>query len=299
MAGLMQASLILLGFAVLVISNFLSIGLKKIEENWDQYRCSPAVMPLAGLLGKDPTENMAECIKQMQSEYMSVLLQPIDMNLNILGDIAGSITEKIGETMGFIDGLRDMIGTLTVGMFGAFSSILTGFSVSSAAIRDIVSRLTAVVFLILYSIQSLLYGGQSLWSGGPGKLVRALCFSPETLIELENGQHKAITNCAPGTVLKGGGIVRGFMELDNRHEDGGFHQQLYDYGCGSVSASHLVFDQKADKFIKSETKFGKKALRNGNCETLYCLITSNHIIPSGGYIFHDWEDNNGSPSKSL
>ena len=35
------------------------------------------------------------------------------------------------------------------------------------------------------------------------------------------------------------------------------------------------------------------------CEKLTCLITSNHTIPIGGRIFHDWEDNNGSPSKSL
>ena len=29
------------------------------------------------------------------------------------------------------------------------------------------------------------------------------------------------------------------------------------------------------------------------------LITSDHSIPIGEWIFHDWEDNNGSPSKNL
>jgi len=32
---------------------------------------------------------------------------------------------------------------------------------------------------------------------------------------------------------------------------------------------------------------------------LVCLITSNHTIPIGTNIFHDWEDNQGSPSKSI
>ena len=35
------------------------------------------------------------------------------------------------------------------------------------------------------------------------------------------------------------------------------------------------------------------------CDELSCLITSNHTIPIGQWIFHDWEDNNGSPAKSL
>ena len=34
-------------------------------------------------------------------------------------------------------------------------------------------------------------------------------------------------------------------------------------------------------------------------ETLCCLITSDHTIPIGKHIFHDWEDNNGSPAKNL
>ena len=302
MAGLVQAGFILLGFAVLVIANFLAIGMKKIEENWETYRCNPLVMPMAGLIGKNPTENMAGCIKNMQADYMSILMMPIDMNFSILTDIASSITAKIAETMSFIDGLRDMIGSITIGMFGTFSGIMSGFALSMMAVRDLVSRLTATTFLLLYSITALLNGGRSLWNGPPGSGVRglaSLCFSPKSKIELEAGGHVAISECRIGTRLRGGGVVRAVMELDNTNERGQIVEKLYSYGAGEVSGSHLVYDHEAQEFFPAREFLGKSQMADKDESVLYCLITSNHIIPSGRLIFHDWEDNNGSASKSL
>ena len=304
MAGLVQAGFIFLGFAILVIVNFLSIGLKKIEENWEIYRCNPLVMPIAGLLGKNPTENMAECIKNMQSGYMSILMQPIDMNFSILTEIASSITAKIGETMSFIDGMRDMIGSITVGMFGTFSGIMSGFALSMMAVRDIVSRLTATTFLLLYSVTSLLNGARSLWNGPPGQGVRglsnlAMCFSPDSYVDMESGEKVIISNCSIGSKLRGGGVVRAVMELDNTDERGEIVEKLYNYCGGKVSGSHLVYDRHTKRFVPSRDYLGIEEQSPEDEPVLYCLITSNHIIPSGGLIFHDWEDNNGSASKSL
>ena len=183
---------------------------------------------------------MADCIKNMQADYMSILIQPIDMNFSILTDIASSITSKIAETMSFIDGLRDMIGTITIGMFGTFSGIMTGFTLSMMAVRDLVSRLTATTFLLLYSITALLNGGRSLWNGPPGAGVRglaSLCFSPKSKIDLEDGGTVAISECRIGTKLRGGGIVRAVMQLDNTNESGQIIEKLYRYTGGGVSGS--------------------------------------------------------------
>ena len=65
-----------------------------------------------------------------------------------------------------------------------------------------------------------------------------------------------------------------------------------------VSGSHLVYDLNTQNFIP--TKHIKTSeLTNINCEILSCLITSNNTIQLGDWIFHDWEDNNGSPSKQI
>ena len=298
-AGLGQVFIIVSVFVLLLLVNFLSVGLKKIEEDWELYRCNPLVMPFAGLIGKDPTENFTECIKNMQTDYMSILMQPIDMNFSILGEIAGSITESIANTMSFIDGLRDMISNITVGLFGAFSGVMAGFALTMLAIRDLVSRLMAVVFLTLYAMNTLLFAGQSLWAGSPGKLVRTLCFSPGTLVNMETGPPRPIEECVPGTRLSHGIHVEALMEIDNRDGGGGFVERMYKYDGGLVSGSHLVYNRERDSFEPARQHAEMVLSQDKNFETLYCLITSNHLIPSGNQLFHDWEDNNGSPAKSL
>jgi len=57
-----------------------------------------------------------------------------------------------------------------------------------------------------------------------------------------------------------------------------------------VTGSHLIFDKNIDNFIYVKHFPGatKVDLQTSN---LVCLITSDHTIPLGDYIFHDWEDN--------
>ena len=64
-----------------------------------------------------------------------------------------------------------------------------------------------------------------------------------------------------------------------------------------VSGSHLVYDPTSTNFIQVE-HLPQAEKTDIECKTFTCLITSNHIIPIGKWIFHDWEDNNGSISKT-
>ena len=65
-----------------------------------------------------------------------------------------------------------------------------------------------------------------------------------------------------------------------------------------VSGSHLIYSPEKDQFIPvQQSPFAQ--LTSTACPTLACLITSDHIIPIGPWVFHDWEDNNGSVAKTL
>ena len=67
-----------------------------------------------------------------------------------------------------------------------------------------------------------------------------------------------------------------------------------------VSGSHLVYDPSLEKFVHVEDlgMDDSVEITDRSYKTLTCLITSDHTIPIGKWMFHDWEDNNGSPSKS-
>ena len=107
-----------------------------------------------------------------------------------------------------------------------------------------------------------------------------------------------MTNICPGDKLKNGQIVCATMKLNN-FENNSYMQDLYSFkgekekskNCESkilVTGSHLIFYN--NKFIHAKDH-PDAILHDENTENLVCLITSDHTIPLGNYIFHDWEDN--------
>ena len=65
-----------------------------------------------------------------------------------------------------------------------------------------------------------------------------------------------------------------------------------------VSGSHLVYDTAINQFIHVKD-LACAEVSNVNCSVLYCLITTDHTIQIGDWIFHDWEDSNGSLPKNI
>ena len=107
-----------------------------------------------------------------------------------------------------------------------------------------------------------------------------------------------------------GTIVNAVMHISNLDEDGTPIESLYKLKGGEiceeksnyvedilVSGSHLVYVPSTKIFDHVENLLEAEKT-DILCEKFTCLITSNHTIPIGKWIFHDWEDNNGSKSKS-
>ena len=156
----------------------------------------------------------------------------------------------------------------------------------------------------MYVLEGAIMSMKSAWAGLPGQMVRMLCFHPDTLVKLNNGTTKPISAIDPGDILKNGQIVHGTMKLHNLDDKGNYIESLYQFdGENSnnpilVSGSHLIYDTDKEDFIHVKNHSDAK-ISSINTKTLICLITSDHTIPLGNYIFHDWEDNQGSPSKNV
>jgi hypothetical protein len=149
--------------------------------------------------------------------------------------------------------------------------------------------------------------GQSAWNGVPGKAIRTLssiCFHPNTLVKLENETYKVISNIEVGDILKNGQIVYGTMKLHNLDNNNNYVQKLYQLpgefydnkiNDVLVSENHLIYNNITEEFIHVKDHKSAK-ISNINSKFLICLITSDHTIPIGHYIYHDWEDKQPSVS---
>lgn len=127
--------------------------------------------------------------------------------------------------------------------------------------------------------------GRGFKKAGSGikKLFRRRCFSPETLVKLQNGRTVMMKNLKLGDVLINGSIVDAVMKIKNDNDP---YYKLP--GNILVTGSHYV--KYGGKYI--HVKDVPDAKPTGKVDpVVYCLVTSDHKIPVGDYTFWDWEDN--------
>ena len=124
-----------------------------------------------------------------------------------------------------------------------------------------------------------------------------LCFSPDTLIRLKNGTIYKIKDVPLNSVLSNGARVSAIMNISNIDEDGKTRETYYELKGGEnntnilVTGHHLVYDPKVKNYIYAKDADDAQVSKIDPDPTLACLITSNHTIPIGNRLFHDWEDN--------
>ena len=281
----------------------LSSNLKNnFKKDSPLYRCNPLVMPFASQFGVNTSENFNYCIQNTQKSFMSHLLHPLNYNMNILGNISGSLSNSLNMTRVFINNLRNSITSITGNIFTIFLNILIEVQTMTINIKDLLSKLVGIITTLLYTMDGSMKTTLSIWNGQPGSAIRALCFHPDTDVKLYNGEIYKMKDLPLNSMLKNGAIVKAVMNISNIKKDGIQHEKFYELVGENnkklyVTGSHLVYSYEKSKFIP--VKEMTNNITNLESNNLACLITDNHTIPIGSYIFHDWEDDNGSPSKNL
>ena len=304
---------IFLIFIGLFLFNIFVTGMKDIKDNWPEYRCNPTVMPFASQFGVDPSENFTYCIQNMQTGFMGYLLEPVNYALSMVNSLGGEFTESIQSIRNVINNIRNFLSSIVQNIFGVFLNILIQFQKIIIAMKDMVGKIVGIITVLLYTIDGVIKAMRSAWGSPAGGVMRALCFMPNTLVKLKNGKITQMQHLDLGDVLINGSVVCATMQIKNfigekpfsdNKEPQQFNQieSIYRLSGGvanapiHVTGSHLV--QYNGKWIP--VKEHPDAITTSlKTKWLSCLITSDHLIPIGSHIFHDWEDDNGSPSKDL
>jgi hypothetical protein len=302
---------IIIVFIVLYVFNILTVGINKIKEEWPVYRCNPAVMPFASVFGQDTVSNFTYCIQSMQGNYMSYLMQPLQYNLSVMSGIGANLTTSLNSVRAFFNDIRNFITDIVKSIFAVFLNILIEFQRTTMNLKDLFNKLIGIMVTLMYTLEGSIMTMNAAWDGPPGQLTRALCFHPETKLRLKDNTLVCMKDIPLNAVLKNGTIVNAVMHISNLDEKGTPIEALYklkggehkdkDSACADtdilVSGSHLVYEPSRKVFdhVENLVEAEKTDIL---CDTFTCLITSNHTIPIGKWIFHDWEDNNGSKAKS-
>ena len=251
-------SLIFISFAYFI---YLHIFLSNdIKQNWDNYKCNPYVIPLASLYEKNAEYNYRKCSKTAMVKIIDVLYYPIHILITIISKIFNIQNIKMNDIM---DQSKDILLNMNSQIFDKK--------------EDIIERL----------------------KNKDDNVVEGLCFSPKTHIKLKNGKITQMKNIQLGDELKNGNIVYGVMSLYNLKKDGSYISNMYCIPNGAddetdiiVSESHLLKENDKFTYVKNHKD---SILLPYNMSELCCLITDDHNISIGEYVFSDWEDNGNIP----
>ena len=313
-------------FIILFVFNIIVIRMQHIKDNWNLYRCQPTVMPFASFFGHDASENFAYCIQNIQNGFMGDLLKPINLNIGILGDITSGLTENLNKARSFMSDFRFNLFDILENIFSVLFNIMVEIQRMMINFKDLLAKFGGLMVSILYILDGAIMTMSSAWAGPPGGLVRALCFHPETKINLKNGKIYPMQDIPLNSILLNGSRVCSVMKISNLDNNGNFVEKMYkvrrtkkkntdinknaadaddaadaaadDADAILVSGSHLVYDTTINQFIHVKDLLSAE-LSEINCPVLYCLITTDHTIQIGEWIFHDWEDSNGSLPKNI
>lgn len=286
--------LIFIIFIGLLSFNVFVINIKNIKDNWPQYRCNPSVMPFSKSIGNiDPIENFTYCVQNMQTSFMDYLLAPINYSLNIMGGLAGKFRQAINAIRTMFDFVRRFVQSIIESIFGVFLNILIEFQKVTISIIDLVGKLAGILTAMMFMLDGTVKTMKGIWRGPPGGMLRALCFHPDTLLKLENGEFKKMKDINLGDVLKNGSVVLGTLRLKNTSDTKIYTNQLYKIKGGEkgqtifVTEKHLVWN--GSKFIYVKDYENAEPCDDNNAE-LSCLLTSDNRIHIGKHIFWDYDD---------
>lgn len=302
--------LIVCTFIFLYMFNFFVVGFKQIKDNWPIYRCNPVVMPFAALFGFNAGENFAFCIQNMQSAFMGELLKPVNYNLGALNSVGGGLSGNVTGIQAMFDKIRNSVSGALKAVFGIFLNMMIEMQRIMMNMKDLMGKLMGVMSVSLYTMNGSMMAMNSMWDGPPGEMVRLLCFDPDTLVDVlldKEFQPIKMKDLPLNAILRNGTRVCAVMHISNLDNNGlpvekvyqlPYYQTAQDDQHILVSGSHLVYDVTKKQFVPVHSLHAAQETEKV-CPTFTCLITSDHTIPIGEWLFHDWEDNQGSPAKHI
>lgn len=285
--------IIFLIFAILLLANFLVVGIENIKRNWPLYRCNPVVMPFAGVFGHDPASNMVYCVQSMQSEYMSYLLEPLYYGLSAVRSIGTELMSDVQSIRKVTGSMRSFSLTNFTSVFSKFENIRIEFHRIMVKFKDVMSRMLGALTAFSYVFVGGIDTGQSIIRGPIGKTLDTICFHPDTVLYLRGNQEKAIKDIQIGDELIDGTIVEATMQIRPRE-----HERMYTLWDDVhkrdiwVSGSHFYYDKTYRKWQRVETHPNavyQSEFTMSSIPHLSCLVTDNGNIPIGNHIFSDWE----------
>ena len=266
---------------------------KKVKDNWEQYRCSPSIIPFASFYGFNATDNFNFCLGKIFNTHASPAVSSFT---SMFGSLASVLTILISS----LNSMRLAVGTLGGGInviFQEFADRIRGMfmalRVSSIRIKNLMTRLYTTFFSIIYIALSAITGVQNFGNTVLFRFLDTFCFAPETKIHVKGKGFVECKNISIGDILLPGNeritstfkfISDGQPMVELPRKDGSLSPII-------VSTNHYIIHNNHP--LRAEIHPDARPISpwNGGVDRpLICFNTDKHTITFGGYTFMDYDE---------
>ena len=299
--------LLLITFMILYCWSLYSSMLVDIKKNWGNYKCQPLMIPLAFMFGADPSETFKECVKTTAGSKVNESMATVWNTVGTLSEVTNINDKTNRATISSINNVNDS----TIKAFDNSNKSLQALTsyVNSGFIKtqDVLGRFTGVVEVLVQILKTSEKLTISLKNSEAMKKIREntkkqkkkegfstingpnSCFYSNTPILLKNKTTIPIKDVKVDDVLFKNIIVLGVLKLKKTEA---FYKIKSDENDIYVTGSHLIFNKSIENFEPVNIYKDAVLCDKKREDYVYCLITSNHLIPVDNLLFHDWEDLN-------
>jgi len=216
---------------------------------------------------------------------MIPLMQIIISFKDLIGKIQGSMTAGLFTLLGSYYTLKALLGAIAqflITILIALAVMIAIFWILPFTWGAAIANTSIFVAIAIPLAIMLTFMNDVLHVNTSYSIPQLKCFDKDTLIEMNDGTFKKITDIKNGDMLKDNNIVTAKIVVDTQ---GSIMYKLNDV---IVSDSHMVFYKNL--WIKVEHHPDSCRVYNYSEKYLYCLNTTSKTICVNETIFTDWDE---------
>ena len=281
--GILLVIFLIISLGIFLYYNFDSIngGVKNIKQNWNDYRCKPYIIPIAGLIGPtgtSTTDNFMDCSNTQITGLFNTLMSPFLNIIDLIINIIRQLVDNINSIREIINYIRESIVTFAEDIYSDMHDVFTRVATLYNDFSKAMYNIFLTFYYVLQGLQNSYYTISSVFSLF-NPLLSLFCFDEYTKVRLTDGSIKCIKDIKNGDLLEDYAIVEGVLKLSTKGVD------MYKYKGVIVSGEHLIyetsFNSENGKWLKVKESSYATQLSKYEYQKpfIYSLITSNSKIP--------------------
>lgn len=133
--------------------------IKPIRADWLNQRCSPAVIPFAGLINKDPgtstfdytATNFQSCLSQILSNILSLFTAPVNALVSAVHEFFAVLVEALQAIRKLFDSIRTKVMSIVENIIHRITNILIKMQYIMIKLKAIMGRIQATLTTSLFT----------------------------------------------------------------------------------------------------------------------------------------------------